>query len=198
MESLLRVARGIDALNRSVGRGVAWLTAAMVAVGAFNAVARYFDRAAGGGLSSNAYVEAQWYLFSLVFLFGAPWALRSNAHVRVDVLYGRLPLRGKAWIDLLGGVLFLIPFCVFALVISWPTVRDSWSVREVSPDPGGLARYPIKAAVLVAFALLLLQGLSETVKRLAVLRGRSPEEVGLEEPSERAAESEPRVPEVML
>jgi TRAP-type mannitol/chloroaromatic compound transport system permease small subunit len=179
---LLRTSRAIDALSRTVGRWVAWLTFAMVLVGAFNAVARYFDRAVGGGLSSNAYVELQWYLFSLVFLLGAPYALRADAHVRVDVLYGRLGPRGRAWIDLLGGVLFLIPFCVFALVISWPSVRDSWSVREVSPDPGGLARWPIKAAVLVAFGLLLLQGLSETVKRAALLLGHPPAELGIDEP----------------
>jgi len=179
---LLRASRAIDALNRTVGRWVAWLTFAMVLVGAFNAVARYFDRAAGGGLSSNAYVELQWYLFSLVFLLGAPYALRADAHVRVDVLYGRLGPRGRAWIDVLGGVLFLIPFCLFALVISWPGVRDSWSVREVSPDPGGLARWPIKAAVLVAFGLLLLQGLSETVKRAALLLGHPAGELGIDEP----------------
>jgi len=182
MSALLGLARRVDALNRRIGRLVAWLTFAMVLVGAFNAVARYFDRAAGGGLSSNAYVELQWYLFSLVFLLGAPYTLRSNAHVRVDVLYGRLPERGRAWIDLAGGVLFLIPFCVFALWIGWPSVRDSWQVREVSPDPGGLWRWPIKAVVMVAFALLLLQGLSETIKRAALLRGRTAEQVGLEEP----------------
>lgn len=182
MRLLLRASRGIDALNRTVGRAVAWLTFAMVLLGAYNAVARYFDRAVGGGLSSNAYVELQWYLFSLVFLLGAPYALRADAHVRVDVLYGRLGPRGKAWIDLVGGLLFLIPFCVFALVVSWPTVRDSWAVREVSPDPGGLARYPIKAAVLVAFALILLQGVSETVKRAGRLMGIPEEELGIEEP----------------
>ena len=182
MRALLRTSRAIDAVSRTVGRWVAWLTFAMVLVGAFNAVARYFDRAVGGGLSSNAYVELQWYLFSLVFLLGAPYALRADAHVRVDVLYGRLGPRGKAWIDLLGGILFLIPFCVFALVISWPSVRDSWSVREVSPDPGGLARWPIKAAVLVAFGLLLLQGLSETVKRAALLLGHPASELGIDEP----------------
>lgn len=182
MRLLLRASRAIDALNRTVGRGVAWLTLAMVLVGAFNAVARYFDRAVGGGLSSNAYVELQWYLFSLVFLLGAPYALRADAHVRVDVLYGRLGARGRAWIDLVGGVLLLVPFCVFALVASWPGVRDSWAVRETSPDPGGLARWPIKAAVLLAFALLLLQGLSEIAKRVAFLRGVPAERIGLTEP----------------
>jgi TRAP-type mannitol/chloroaromatic compound transport system permease small subunit len=182
VRSLLRASRAIDALNRTIGRWVAWLTFAMVLVGAFNAVARYFDRAVGGGLSSNAYVELQWYLFSLVFLLGAPYALRADAHVRVDVLYGRLGPRGKAWIDLVGGLLFLLPFCVFALVVSWPSVRDSWGVREVSPDPGGLARWPIKAAVMLAFGLLLLQGLSETFKRGALLLGAPADELGIAEP----------------
>ncbi len=181
MSALLRLARGIDALNRAVGRAAAWLSFAMVLMGAFNALARYFDRAAGGGLSSNAWVEGQWYLFSLVFLRGAPYALRAGAHVRVDVLYGRLPARGRHWIDLLGGILFTIPFCVFALWISWPAVHESWVIREGSPDPGGLPRWPIKAVIPVAFALLLLQGLSETLKRAALLAGRSEDEVGLKE-----------------
>ena len=91
--------------------------------------------------------------------------------MRVDVIYGRLSQRAQAWIDLLGGLLFLLPFSAFALLMSWPAVRDSFAVREMSPDPGGLARYPIKAAVLPAFALLWLQGLSEVLKRLAILRG---------------------------
>lgn len=155
----------------------------MVLMGSFNALARYFDRAAGGGLSSNAFVEGQWYLFSLVFLLGAPHALRAGAHVRVDVLYGHLPERAKHWIDLLGGLLFTIPFCAFALWISWPAVREAWVIREVSPDPGGLPRWPIKAVVPLAFALLLLQGASETIRRAAALAGR---EVELREPEQEA------------
>jgi len=184
MSLLLRLARRIDALNRAIGKLAGWLALAMVLTGAFNAVARYFDRAVGGGLSSNAYIEVQWYLFSLVFLLGAPHALRAGAHVRVDVLYARLSTRGRAWIDLLGGLLFLVPFCLFALWVSWPAVRDSWAIREGSPDPGGLARYPIKSAIPLAFGLLLLQGLSEIVKRVALLRGIDPEQIGLDEPRE--------------
>jgi TRAP-type mannitol/chloroaromatic compound transport system permease small subunit len=181
MSALLRLARGIDALNRAVGRAAAWLSLAMVLMGSFNALARYFDRAAGGGLSSNAFVEGQWYLFSLVFLLGAPHALRAGAHVRVDVLYGRLPERGRHWIDFLGGLLFTIPFCVFALWIAWPAVHESWAIREGSPDPGGLPRWPVKAVIPLAFALLLLQGASETIKRAAALAGR---EVDLREPDD--------------
>lgn len=184
MSPLLRLARRVDALNRALAHVAGWLVLAMVLIGAFNAMARYFDRALGGGLSSNAYIEVQWYLFSLVFLLGAPHALRAGAHVRVDVFYARVPERGRIWIDLLGGLLFLIPFCVFALWVSWPAVRDSWAIREGSPDPGGLARYPIKSAIPLAFGLLLLQGLSEIVKRIALLRGYSPDEVGLDEPRE--------------
>lgn len=175
MSALLRLARAVDGLNRAVGRLAAWLTLAMVLMGAWNALARYFDRAAGGGLSSNAFVEGQWYLFSLVFLLGAPHALRAGAHVRVDVLYGRFSERTRDWIDLVGGLLFTIPFCVFALWISWPAVHDSWVVREVSPDPGGLARWPIKAVIPLAFALLLAQAMSETIKRAARLAGRDVE-----------------------
>jgi TRAP-type mannitol/chloroaromatic compound transport system permease small subunit len=183
MQGLLRASFAIDRLNRRVGGWVAWLTLGMVLVGSYNAVVRFLERGAGVQLSSNAYIELQWYLFSLVFLFGAPYVLRADAHVRVDVIYGRLSTRARAWIDLLGGLLFLLPFGAFALWMSWPPVRDSFQVREMSPDPGGLARWPIKAAVLPAFALLWLQGLSEVIKRLAIVRGRSPEEVRLEEPA---------------
>ena len=184
MDRLLRIARGIDALNGWVGRAVRWLTLAMVLVGAFNAVARYTDPYTGLGLSSNAYIEGQWYLFSLVFLLGAAYALRENAHVRVDVLYERLSPRGRAWVNLLGTLLFLVPFCVVMLVVTWPAVQTSWALLEQSPDPGGLPRYPIKTVVLVAFGLLLLQGASMAIKQVAVLRGAlSPEAAGLTQQS---------------
>lgn len=174
MTRWLRLAYGIDRLNEAVGRFVYWLTLAMVLVGAYNAIARYTDRYTGLGLSSNTYIELQWYLFSLVFLLGAAYTLRHNAHVRVDVLYGRLSARGKAWINLLGTVLFLVPFCILMLVTTWPAVRNSWAVWEQSPDPGGLPRYPIKTVIPIAFALLLLQGVSMGIKQVAVLRGHTP------------------------
>jgi TRAP-type mannitol/chloroaromatic compound transport system permease small subunit len=169
MDRLLAIARGIDRLNGWVGRVARWLTLAMVLVGAFNAVARYTDPLTGWGLSSNAYIEGQWYLFSLVFLLGAAYTLREDEHVRVDVLYERLSPRGRAWINLAGTVLFLIPFCVVMLWVTWPAVQTSWQLLEQSPDPGGLPRYPIKAVVLVAFALLLLQGVAMAIKQVAVL-----------------------------
>ena len=181
----LRFSRRVDGLNDRLGRFVGWLTLAMVLIGAYNAVVRYLGRYTGTDLSSNAYLELQWYLFSLVFLLGASYTLRCNVHVRVDLLYGRLSERGKAWIDLVGTLVLMLPFVSLALWLSWPSVRNSWAVREVSPDPGGLARYPIKTVILFAFALLLLQGVSQAVKALATLRGIEPEE--------DAASTEPEV-----
>lgn len=172
------IVRWIDALNERIGRVVGWLVLLMVLIGAYNAVARYLGRWVGLNLSSNAYLEAQWYLFSLVFLLGAAYTLKHDDHVRVDVLYGRLSRRARAWIDLVGTLVFLLPFSVFCLWVSWPSVRNSWAVQEGSPDPGGLPRYPLKTMILVAFALLLLQGIAEAVRHAWVLSGRDevPEE----------------------
>lgn len=171
MQRWYRLAAGIDRLSDRLGRGVSWLVLVMVLVAAGNAVARYVGRFIGVNLSSNAYLELQWYLFSLVFLLAASYALRHGVHVRVDVLYGRLGDKGRAWIDLMGGLFLLLPFCALALWVTWPSVYNSWKVLEGSPDPGGLPRYPIKTVLLVAFALLALQGISEVIKSLAVLRG---------------------------
>jgi len=171
VKQLLRLSSAIDRLNDRIGATVQWLTLAMVLIGSFNAIARYATRYSDISLSSNAYIDAQWYLFSLVFLLGAAYGLRVDAHVRVDVVYSRLSEKARAWIDLLGSVLFLIPFCILMLWVSFPAIQRSWDIREASPDPGGLPRYPIKAVILVCFALLLVQAFSEIVKRVAILRG---------------------------
>jgi len=171
MRTLTAISRGIDAMNERVGKLVGFLVLAMVGIGAFNSLARYLGRFTETQLSSNAFLEGQWYLFSLLFLLGAGYTLRRDEHVRVDVFYGRLSTRNKALIDLVGGLLFLLPFCVFALWVSWPSVSNSWSVWEQSPDPGGLPRWPIKTMILVSFVLLFLQGISEVIKRIRVLRG---------------------------
>ena len=174
MQTWLRIAAGIDRFSERTGRVVYWMTLGMVLIGAYNAVARYLDRFTGLGLSSNTYIELQWYLFSLVFLLGAAYTFKHNAHVRVDVLYGRLSPRGKAWVNLLGTVLFLFPFCVLMLIVSWSAVRNSWAVLEVSPDPGGLPRYPIKTVIPIAFLLLMIQGVSILIRQVATLRGAAP------------------------
>lgn len=183
MERWLRAARRIDRAHEWLGHAVAWLTLLMVLVGAGNAILRYLGRFAGRNLSSNALVEGQWYLFSVVFLLAASWTLASGRHVRVDVVYGRLGPRARTWIDLLGGVLFLLPFCVFAVTVSWPSAASSFAVREVSPDPGGLPRWPIRALIPIAFVLLALQGVSQVVQCVARLRGDLP----LEDPEGDAA-----------
>jgi len=172
MDLLLRFARGIDRLNDTVYAGIRWLTLAMIAVGAFNAIARYLTRYTGVSLSSNALFDIQWYMFSVIFLLGAAYGLRREVHVRVDVAYARFGPRGRAWVDLLGTALFVVPFCVMMLWTSWPAVRNSWAVREGSPDPGGLARYPIKTLLLVCFSLLLLQAVAQLITKVAVLTGR--------------------------
>jgi len=178
MQTLLRIARAIDALNEAVGALVSWLTLFMVLMGVYNAVTRKLSQTIGVDLSSNAYIEAQWYMFSLMFLWGGAYTLLHDEHVRVDVIYARLSDRAKAWIDLLGILFFLIPFSLLMLYLAWPIVVESWRIREMSPDPGGLPRYPIKAALIVGFVLLLLQAISEAIKRLAIILGYPLEEGG--------------------
>ena len=170
MQTLLRLAGAIEALNDRLGAALRWLALAMVGIGAYNAIARYLTRSAGLSLSSNALNELQWYLFSLIFLLGAAYGLRRDVHVRVDVLFERLSMRTRAWIDIVGTVLFLLPFSVLMLKVSWPVVMASWAVRETSPDPGGLPRYPIKAVILLSFGLLLLQGLAHLVRQIEIVR----------------------------
>jgi len=171
VQALLRIARAIDVLNEFMGKMVSWLTLAMILIGVYNAVTRKLAQTIGVDLSSNTYIELQWYMFALVFLWGAAYTLRHDAHVRVDVIYSRLSPRGKAWVDVFGIILFLLPFTAIVLYTSFPIVYDSWKIREISPDPGGLPRYPIKAALIVAFALLFLQGISELIKKIAVIKG---------------------------
>lgn len=178
MDRWLRWADRIDRLNEWVGRGLYWLTLAMVGVGAFNAVARYLDRYTGLGLSSNTWIELQWYLFSLVFLLGAAYTLKHDDHVRVDVLYSQLSRRGQAWINVLGTTLFLLPFCAVILWVSVPFVSNSWAILEQSPDPGGLPRYPIKTAIPLALVFVMLQGVSILLREGAVLWANGPEEPG--------------------
>jgi TRAP-type mannitol/chloroaromatic compound transport system permease small subunit len=164
---LLALSRVIDALNRRIGHAVYWLILAAVLVSAGNAMMRYtFD------LSSNAWLELQWYLFSAVFLLAAGYTLRHNEHVRIDVINAHLAPRTRAWIDLLGSVFFLLPMALIILVLSWPVLVESYVRNEFSSDAGGLLRWPVKALVPVGFLLLVVQGLSEIIKRVAFLNGR--------------------------
>ncbi|MCU0840684.1 MAG: TRAP transporter small permease subunit [Thiobacillaceae bacterium] len=177
MDRLLALSRGIDALNERVGRLAIWLVLVAVLISSGNAVSRY-----GFDLSSNAWLEIQWYLFALIFLLGAGYTLRHNGHVRIDVIYGRLAPRTQAWIDLAGGLLFLLPMSGLIAWLSWTGFQDAYAIGETSPDAGGLSRWPIRLAIPLGFALLCLQGVSETLKRAAFLTGHAPL------PAERAEE----------
>lgn len=171
---MLRLAHAIDRVNGAIGRATLWLLLASVLLAAATAILRYVGRPLGVALVGNWMLEGQWYLFAAVFLLAGAYALSQNAHVRVDVLYGRLSTRGKGWVDLVGGVLFLLPFCAFVIWASWPAVEHSWAIRERSPDPGGLPRYPIKTLVPIGLALLAIQGVAEIIKAVARIRGEAP------------------------
>lgn len=167
MNALLQLSRLIDAVNERVGRLVMWLVLAAVLVSAGNAVLRK-----AFNVSSNAWLEIQWYMFAAIFLFGAGYTLKHNGHVRIDILYGRLSARTRAWIDLVGSLLFLLPTALIIAWLGWTGFADSFAIGEMSPDAGGLSRWPIKLAIPVGFVLLALQGISESIKRIAFLAGK--------------------------
>lgn len=166
MRVLLAVACLIDATNDRLGRAAAWLVLVAVLVSTGNALMRYMFN-----LSSNAWLELQWYLFSAVFLLTAGYALLNHAHVRIDILYARWSPRTRAWIDILGTIFFLMPMALLILYFSWPMFLQSYLGHEISSDAGGLLRWPVKFLIPAGFALLALQGLSEIVKRAAFLAG---------------------------
>jgi TRAP-type mannitol/chloroaromatic compound transport system permease small subunit len=166
LKLLLVASRLIDHVNELVGRAVSWLTLAAVLISAGNALLRY-----GFNLSSNAWLEIQWYLFSAVFLLAAGYTLRHDEHVRIDVVISKLSPRLQAWIDIFGGLFFLLPMALLLLVLSWPVFVNSYVIGEVSSDAGGLIRWPVKLLMPAGFFLLILQAFSEMVKRLAYLKG---------------------------
>lgn len=156
-----------------VAKGINWVLFAMVIVAVYNALMRYLGRGLGVDLSSNFFLELQWYFFSLIFLFAAANGLKTGRHVRVDVFYSNFSRGTQAKIDLVGGTLFLLPFCALIVFLAFPSVIGSWAILEGSSDPNGLPRYPIKTAVILAFFLLFLQGGSEIIKSIARIRGEN-------------------------
>lgn len=171
MRYLLSLSRLIDAVNGLIGRVLGWVAVVLIALGVINVIGRYAGAHIGMQLSSNALLEAQTQAFNLIFLLGAAWLLARDGHIRVDILHVTLSSRMRLWIDIVGHGLFLIPFCLLMLWMSWSYVVRSWSRLEVSPNPDGLPLYPIKTVLLIAFLLLLLQAVSEIVKRVEILRG---------------------------
>ncbi|MDH0373502.1 TRAP transporter small permease subunit [Comamonas aquatica] len=166
MQALLRLSRGIDGLNAWVGKYVIWLILAATVVSGVNAVVRKVFHT-----SSNAFLEVQWYFFAASFLLAAGYTLLEKEHVKVDVINARLSLRTRVWIDVLGFALFLTPMCGLVLYYGVPFFLQAWNTGEMSSNAGGLIRWPVYLMMPLGFGLLLLQGLSELIKRIAFLMG---------------------------
>jgi TRAP-type mannitol/chloroaromatic compound transport system permease small subunit len=180
MQVLLRVSAMIDALIELIGRSLRWIVTLMIIIGFFNVVARYFGRFVGRQLTSNAFIEIQWYMFSVLFFLGFSYILKHNLNVRVDFLYTNWSPKRRALIDFLGTMLFLIPFCILGIYVTVNPVLFSWRLNETSPDADGLPRYPIKTMIIVAFVILLLQAISQAIKYAAILVDAAKPEVAAE------------------
>jgi TRAP-type mannitol/chloroaromatic compound transport system permease small subunit len=166
VNSLLGLSRLIDGFSERVGKSVYWLILAAVLISALNAVVRKIFN-----MSSNAFLEIQWYLFSAVFLLTAGYTLLHKEHVRIDVISGRLSKTKQIWIDIIGLVFFLIPFCLLVIALSWPLFVKVFVTSEMSSNAGGLIRWPVYVLMPLGFAFLFVQGISELIKRFAFLRG---------------------------
>ncbi len=179
MRPLLAVSNGIDVLNEKIGYicNVLILTSCLLSAG--NAMIRYaFD------YSSNGWLEAQWYMFAILVMFGASYTFKKNEHVRVEIFYLFLSERGQLWLDMIGTLFFLIPACLLLAYLSWPFFMQSYSVGEMSGNAGGLVRWPIKFVIPSGFVMLALQGVSEVLKRIAALRGEATIDAKYERPTQ--------------
>lgn len=173
MQALLKFSRAIDWLNAQVGKFVIWLIFAATVVSALNAVVRKVFN-----YSSNGFLEVQWYLYAWSFLAAAGYTLLHREHVRIDVLNSKLSKRAQVWIDIIGFAFFLTPLCIVAIDLSIPMLVEKYQSGEMSNNPGGLIRWPVWLALPIGFALLMLQGWSELIKRIAFLRGQGPDPMG--------------------
>ena len=170
MNLLLSLSRVIDNTTERIGRTIYWLVLVAVLISAANAVVRK-----AFNYSSNSFLEIQWYLFSLIFLFCAGYALKENDHVRIDIITGRMSARVRAMIDIFGTLFFLLPMAVLIMVLSWPVFVDAWTRNEVSTNAGGLVIWPARLMVPIGFFLLIVQAISELIKRIAFLKGLIPD-----------------------
>lgn len=170
---LLRLSRGIDALTERIGKAARWLVLIVVLISAANAVMRY-----GINYSSNAFLEIQWYLFGLIFLSCGGYTLMRNEHVRIDLLSSKLSRRGQVWVDIFGLLFFLMPISVAVVLLSWPVFVNTWLSGEMSNSAGGLIVWPARLMVPAGFFLLVLQAVSELIKRIGFLQGRCPDPAG--------------------
>ncbi|HEY1458831.1 MAG TPA: TRAP transporter small permease subunit [Casimicrobiaceae bacterium] len=170
MSALLALSRVIDRFSERIGLTIYWLVLVAVLISAANAVVRKLFN-----FSSNSFLEIQWYLFSVIFLFCAGYTLKHNEHVRIDIISGRLSARARSWIDVFGTVFFLFPMAFLIMWLSWPLFIDAYTRNEVSTNAGGLIIWPARLMVPIGFFLLIMQGVSELIKRIAFLRGLIPD-----------------------
>lgn len=176
MNVFLTLSRIIDGVSHLIGKLTMWLILATTLISAGNAIVRkLFDT------SSNALLEIQWYLFAGVFMLGAGYVLLKNAHVRIDFLSARLAPRTRNWIDAVGIVVVLVPFCLLTIHLGWAFFLQAWESGEVSSNAGGLIRWPVYLMIPVGFALLLMQSVSELIKRVLFLMGLAPDSLADEE-----------------
>ncbi len=166
MDALLGLSRGIDRVNTFIGRNVSWLILVAVLVSAANAIIRKVFNT-----SSNSWLELQWYLYGAAFLGAAAYTLKENEHIRIDIIYGMWSRRTQHWIDLIGHLFFLMPFVTLMIYFLYPWVMRSYRIGEVSTNSGGLILWPAKAMLLIAFVMLFWQGISEIIKKIAIMRG---------------------------
>ena len=166
MRPLLALSTAIDQLNEKIGYVCNLLVLLSCLVSAANAMIRY-----AFSYSSNGWLEAQWYMFAILVMFGASYTFKRNEHVRVEILYLMLSERGQLWLDMVGTLFFLIPSCLLLAYLSWPFFYQAYAVGEISSNAGGLVRWPIKFVIPAGFVLLALQGVSEVIKRIAALKG---------------------------
>jgi TRAP-type mannitol/chloroaromatic compound transport system permease small subunit len=170
LQSLLKLSRGIDACTRWIGKRLAWLILVAVVISSVNAIVRkVFDA------SSNSWLELQWVLFGIVFLLCAPWTLLDNEHIRIDIVNNLFPKKVRDSIDVVGHTFALIPLCIVMIVTGIPFFLRSYEVNEQSGNAGGLPQWPAKSLIMIGFALLLVQGISELIKRIAVMRALIPD-----------------------
>ncbi|WGR92560.1 TRAP transporter small permease subunit [Bradyrhizobium sp. ISRA443] len=170
MQSLLKLSSGIDAFTRWIGKRLSWLILVAVIISAINAIVRKtLD------MSSNSWLELQWVLFSIVFLLCSPWTLLDNEHIRIDIVNNLLPKRVRDAIDVVGHLFFLLPLCVVMIITGGPFFWRSYEINEQSGNAGGLPQWPAKSLIIIAFSFLFVQGISELIKRIAVMRGLIPD-----------------------
>ncbi len=173
-----KISRLIDLINDKIGHFLAWLTIIMIFIGTYNAITRKLSQYIGINLSSNRYIELQWYFYGIIFIFGSAYALLHKEHVRIDIFYNRFSRKTRNLINFLAGLFIYIPCTLVLTILAIPMAKKSWEIKEMSPDPAGLPRYPLKILLVVGLFTIFLQAVSETIKSFYALREKSFKEKG--------------------